>query len=183
MLENLEQNIFKILTIRTVTLADRHRKIVVPLVRQSLFKIRFSKFVGHFSCFTIRFVKVPNLFFLVHSRLCLFEASIFKATSGLRNGVPPLFSFSNVLNLRSSVEINENPAEYWVYEFEGKVIRRGRPQVVTFFAQTSGAPHSCARTLKHIMCTHQAQQRRGTRDLKKLQRLRKNLLLPSDKIS
>ena len=169
MLENLEQNIFKILTIRTVTLADVHGKLS-PILLLSLVgqfsKFGLSKFLGDFSCFKIRFVKVPNLFFLVHSRLCLFEASIFKATSGLRNGVPPLFSFSNVLNLRSSVEINENSAEYWVYEFEGEVIRRGRPQVVTFFAQTSGAPHSCARTLKRIMCTHQAQQRRGTRDLK-----------------
>lgn len=57
-LESLEQNIFKILSIRTVALADLHRNLS-PVLLLSLYfsKFGFSKFVGHFSGFKIRFAK------------------------------------------------------------------------------------------------------------------------------
>ena len=81
--------------------------------------------------------KIPSLFFLVKSRLYFFKGSTFKPTSGLRNGAPPLFCFSNVLFFSSSVELNGKAAKDCVYKFEGKYYSCGTcwrtAEIVTFF--------------------------------------------------
>ena len=115
-LESLEQNIFKILSIRTVALADLHCNLS-PVLLLSLY---FSKFVGHFSGFKIRFAKSSEPLFSRKIATLFFKGSTFKPTSGLRNGAPPLFCFSNVLFFSSSVELNGKAAKDCVYKFEGK---------------------------------------------------------------
>ena len=103
-LESLEQNIFKILSIRTVALADLHCNLSPVLSCCS--RCTFQNSSGTFQGSKFDLPKVPSLFFLVKSRLYFFKGSTFKPTSGLRNGAPPLFCFSNVLFFSSSVELN-----------------------------------------------------------------------------
>ena len=103
-LEGLGQSIFKILPIRTVALADRHRNMSRLLLLSFLgpfSKFHLSKFVGTF----------PSS----KSRLLSFEGI---KTSGRRNRAPPLFCFSNVLCLSSSAEFNLKAAEDWAHEGE-----------------------------------------------------------------